>query len=404
MNFELQADSLLPGGVPSVLGDSRQRYITKGKGGRCWDQLGQEYIDFICGYGPIILGHAHAEVNQAAIAQMEAGVLFPSDSPLHMELEKVLSALFPHTNRCLFLKTGSEAVSAAVRLARAFTGKMRIIRCGFLGWHDSMMAQHVGWHLYTADTHPPRSIVGIPDNLEILTWKGEDLEELKDLFRLNRGEIAALILDPIQLREPCDENLQALRNLTHTEEALLILDEIKTGFRVHLGGVQGLYGIQADLTLLSKALANGFPLSVVIGRAELVDLAGVTKIMGTYNNELLSVAAALKTIAILQRPGIVDGLWDRGQQLIAGLNGSLAEHGWGDLVQAVAYRWPCMPALWFRNAYLLEKKLPKELAKQGVLILANHPSFVCVEHTAEDVEAAIQRFDQTVVSLKKDLP
>lgn len=394
---------LLPGGVPSAL-PSPGSYIVRGLGGRCWDQNGKVFIDFVCGYGPLVLGHCNAEVNQAVIEQMERGMMFPSNSPLHDELTSVLKRIFPYTDRSLFLKSGSEAVSAAIRLARAFTGKTKIIRCGFHGWHDSVVSPHVSWHLYEPDPQPPRLVAGVPQaSLEplVLPWYGEDLQQLEDLFREHRSTVAALLLDPVQLREPLEDCIRELRRLTRDEGALLILDEIKTGFRVSLAGVQGLYNVQPDLTILSKAISNGFPLSAVVGRAEILNLSASAKIMGTYNNELVSIAAALKTISILERPTSIPWLWQIGQKLINGINEIMNRLELIDDIQAIPYRWPCMPYILFRSrserAQRLKPAFHQQLVQRGVLSLANHMNFICLAHTTDDVEDALQIVEDALV-------
>jgi glutamate-1-semialdehyde aminotransferase len=400
--YNVSSPRMLPGGVPPALPSTEARYLSSGKGGRCWDQFGKTYIDFICGYGPVILGHAHTEVNAAVIKQLAKGILFSSNSPLHDELSWKLKELFPHSDETLFFKTGSEAVTAAIRLVRAFTGKMKVIRCGFHGWHDAMISPTISWHLYEADPQSPRHVPGIPSSSfqDILCWNGENLQQLADLCKANHGEVAALIIDPIQIREPVEENLKHLRQLTLDQGLMLILDEIKTGFRVSTGGVQQLYGIQADLTILSKAIANGFPLAVVLGRKEIVSLATTVRIMGTYNNELLSIAAALATIEILERPGIIPWLWEAGQQLIDGLNEILQRKLLIDDIRARPYRWPCLPTLWYRQhsekAKRLMPVLHRQLARRGLLLLANHPSYTCVEHTHEDISLALQIFEEAV--------
>ncbi len=397
---DIKSTPLMPGGVPSILPDD---YITRGLGGRCWDQNGKVYTDFICGYGPLILGHCNEEVNQAVIKQMEQGMVFPAYNPLYNELSSVLQRLFPYADRCLFMKTGSEAVSAAVRLARAFTGKTKIIRCGFHGWHDTVVSPYILWHQYETDPEPPRSVAGVPQVIGeslVLNWDGEDIQQLEDLFRTNHSDVAALLLDPVQLREPMDDHLKQLRKLTYSEGALLILDEIKTGFRVSLAGVQGLYKVQPDLTVLSKGISNGFPVSIVIGQSEILNLSANAKIMGTYNNELISIAAALKTISILERPTSIPWLWQTGQRLINGTNEILTRYGLIDDIQAVAYRWPCMPYIWFhshsKRAQRLKAGFYRQLIQRGVLLLPNHMNFICLAHTISDVENALQAIEDSL--------
>ena len=398
MNFTNKNPSgWLQGGVSSIFDSSSGNYIARGLGGKCRDRKGKEYIDFVCGYGSLVLGHCNLEVNRAVMKQMNLGMMFPTNSPLHNQLSSELKNIFPYADRSLFLKTGSEAVSAAIRLARAFTGKSKIIRCGFLGWHDSVISPHLSWHLYEPDVQSPRLVAGVPktnqDSLSFY-WNGEDFAQLKNLFRVNRSEIAAFLLDPIQIREPIEKNINRVQKLAHDEEALFILDETKTGFRVSLGGVQGLYGLQPDVTILGKGMSNGFPLSAVIGRREILDWCLEAKIMGTFNSELLSVAAALKTISILRKPSTIPHLWKIGERLIDGINEILNQDGLHDDIQAVAYRWPCMPFIWFHNnskrAQVLKPIFYRQLVRSRVLFLSNHMSFTCLAHTAHDVDRTLQ--------------
>lgn len=271
----------LYGGVSSAFGSLPGTYIARGRGGRCWDQKGKEYIDFISGYGSLSLGHCNLEVDKAVVKQLGRGMMFPSNSPLHSELVLALKDIFPYADRSLFLKTGSEAVSAAIRLARAFTGKNKIICCGFAGWYDQVISPLMSWHLYERDTQLPRAVMGVPQSkLEPLVfhWDGEDFQQLENILRTNHSDIAALILDPVQMRKPLGDYIKKVKKFVHDEKALFILDETKTGFRVSLAGVQGLYKIQPDLTILGKGMSNGFPLTAVIGRKEIIDLSVGAKI------------------------------------------------------------------------------------------------------------------------------
>lgn len=394
------APGLLPGGVPSVLGPDR--YIVRGLGGRCWDQFDRGYIDLVCGYGPIVLGHSDREVNEAVVEQMGRGMIFPSCSPLHEKLACVLKRLIPGAEASIFLKTGSEAVSAAIRLARAYTGKAKIIRCGFHGWHDQVVSPHISWHRYERASSP-RPVAGVPAAGReplMIAWDGESLQKLEEFLRTHRATVAALIIDPVQLREPLGENLRELHELVRRADALFIMDEIKTGFRVGLAGVQGLYGAEPDLSVFSKAIANGFPLAVVSGRADIVRLSQGARIMGTFSNELISVAAALKTISILERPGNITRLGQLGERFIEGVNGILNRLGLAEDVRAVAYRWPCMPFIWFRGGLDVSGRMKPEfyrrLSRRGLLMLGDHMNYVCLSHGGGEIDEALQAVEDTL--------
>ena len=393
-----------PGGVPSILANGR--FLVRGKGGTCWDQEGKPYIDFVCGYCPIILGHEHPDVTAAVADQMSQGTVFPTRHPLHEALAAEIGALLPNAASCLFLKTGSEAVSAAVRIARAATGRQRVVRCGFHGWHDQMVSPYRAWHRYHPDPRPTRQIPGIPrvgpDPL-VVAWDGQDLAQLRMLC--SDPHPAALILDPVQVTEPSAESFAAIRQVTSSEGMLLILDEIKTGFRVHLGGVQGLYGVEADLTLLSKAISNGLPLAVVAGHPSLIGLPRGAKVMGTYNGELVAIAAALATLRILRRGGSVDRLGHVGTRLLAGLNIIVRDMGLEEQMIAAPYRWPCMPFVGFCDdprGRQLSSRFFAETAERGVLLLENHMSYTCLAHTDADVDAALSIIEDVLRRLVRD--
>lgn len=402
----------LPNSPPSTLSLGKvptglpELFIVRGEGGYCWDHNSKKYIDYICGYGPVVLGHANLEVNLAVSDQISRGILFAANSPPLEALTDVLKHLFPKSPHSIFLKTGSEAVAAAIRLARAYTGKEKIIRCGFHGWHDSIVNPYLSWHQCTVDLNSPRPVLGVPkaggEEL-FLNWLGDDLQKLSDIYKENRGCVAAMIIDPVQLREPIEENLNNILRLTHEEGALLILDEAKTGFRVSLTGVQGLYGIYADLTILSKAIANGFPLAAVIGSEEILSLASGAKLKGTYNTELSAIAAALKTIAILEQTSAPHYLNHLGQLLIDHLNALFDRFGLGDSVRAVPYRWPCMPFIWFHSPsrYIqdLKAKFYYQTANCGVLLLPKHMSYTCLAHTVQDIERTVQIVEDVLAGL-----
>jgi glutamate-1-semialdehyde 2,1-aminomutase len=232
-----------------------------------------------------------------------------------------------------------------------------------------------------------------------MSWDGEDVNQLHGLFKKSQDEVAALLLDPVQLREPLEERLRELRELTHAYNALLILDEAKTALRVHLAGVQGLYHVAADLTVLSKSLANGFPLAAVLGPAEILDLAASARIMGTFNGELVAFAAALQTVSMMAQPESTHHLESLGRCFIDGVNDLLARHRLADQIRAVPYRWPCMPYLWFRDPATQRWRLEfyRHMATYGVLMLPNHMNFLCLAHTSEDIDEMLQTMDQVLL-------
>lgn len=396
------AARLLPGGVPSLLPEEIR--VARGSGGQLWDDQGRCYVDLAMGYGAVSLGHAHVRVISAVCRQLTLGQVFPIHSQVEHELTSRLGQLFPGSVPCFLLKTGSEAVAAAVRLARAFAGRQKVIRCGFHGWHDPFMAQHRSWHRFDVPTGPCVHPPGISElQVDTIEWLGDSTESLCSLVESMKGDLACLILDPIQLREPIGENLKQIIDIVHRAGALVVLDEVKTGFRVSLTGIQGMYGVDGDITVLSKGIANGFPLAAVVVRADIAELRRDVKVMGTYNGELSAMVAALETIAVMMESDVVTRLQHLGQRFIDGANEAFRRTGWAHSAEAVPYRWPCMPYIRFLGSSpavdSFSRQFYTELSKRRVLMLANHPNFVCAEHSDAQMDDAARAIEDVCMSL-----
>lgn len=368
----------------------------RGKGARCWTTDGAEYIDLVCGYGPVVLGHAHPAVTRAVCDALERGTLLPGPGPVLDELRARLVELFPHHDRVLPFKTGSEAVAAAMRLARVETGRERVLRVGFHGWHDAVVSPYLSCHVYEPEAFTSELPPGVPHPALaglVTAWYGSDTAELIALIEEIGGDLAALVLDPVQLADPFSERAEAIAGAVRDAGALLVLDESKTGLRVDLGGVQGRYGLRADLTILSKALANGLPLAVVLGPSELIGHAKAARIKGTYGAESASIAAALATLGVLTECAAPRHLEERGARLIAGLEDVFRRAGLSGDVRARPYRWPCMPYVVFRSASPRARGLQDPfyagLRDEGVLMLRDHMSYVSLALDEADVDAVV---------------
>jgi glutamate-1-semialdehyde 2,1-aminomutase len=391
------------GRSPSSLPSLRTVLIEEGRGGRCWDHSGRDYIDFVCGYGPIILGHADPSVNRAVADRLARGLLFPSRSSMLDSLLADLQQIYPSVEDAVLLKTGSEAVAAAIRLARAATGRDRVLRVGFHGWHDQLVVPYAKWHNYDAEPQPSRYLHGVPNKAYrdlVTVWQGTNFDELIALIGVESADLAAVILDPVQLCPPFAGNALRLQTAVNATGAVFVLDESKTCFRVNLGGIQGLYGLRPDMTVLSKAIANGFPLAVVGGRRGLMELVEEVKIKGTYSNELCSVAAAIATIGRLRDADGPKVLAAIGTRLLDGLNAVLASHGLAEFARAVPYHWPSMPYLRFSakdtTDAAFKDRFYSELIAAGVLMLPEHMNYVCLAHTDDDLEQTLGRVDRVL--------
>lgn len=294
-------------------------FIERAEGAWFHDVDGNAYVDLVMGLGPMTLGYCDEDVDAAIRAQLENGIVFSLPSSLEMEVAEKLVELIPCAEMVRFGKNGSDATSAAIRLARAHTGRERVMCCGYHGWHD--------WYIGSTSRH-----LGVPDAVRDLTVSApfNDVNVVEDRFRAHPGEFAALILEPASVALPDDGYLTALKDLCDQHGALLIFDEVVTGFRYHMGGAQTLYGVTPDLTCFGKGMANGMPLSAVVGRRDVMQRMEDIFFSGTFGGECLSLAAALATIEKLERTGTPDYFWHRGASMRRELNRVIDDHGLGD--------------------------------------------------------------------------
>lgn len=310
-----RAQELIPGGsvtMSKVPARDRQPHtpalIVRGKGCRVWDAAGRCFIDFRNALGPITLGYGNEQVNAAIRRQLENGIVFGHPSPLEVELAERLVRLIPCAEQVRYLKTGGEAMAAAIRMARAFTGRPVVLSTGYHGWINNTSGGRVG--------NPPEfGRLG-----RFLPWG--DIKAFEEaVSEVGEDRVAALTAAmPYADIYPGHPFFGQLRALADKISALLIFDEIVTGFRVRIGGVQEYFGITPDLAVFSKGVAAGMPLSVVCGRAEVMKHAATIPISSTFAGETLSLASALETVGIYENQGVIEHIWARGEQLVKGLN------------------------------------------------------------------------------------
>lgn len=274
-------------------------HLSAGRGCFVWDTSSKRYIDFICGLGSNLLGYGNTEVTAAIQNQAAKGCTLSLGTPLELELAELLQGIFPFVERVKFLKTGTEACLAALKIARAKTGRMQVLSHGYHGWTDEFVS-----------LTPPA--LGVPEQRYIRAFKDPDEITLST---------AAVILEPVLTDDSHvrREFLKAVRDRCDKTGALLIFDEVITGFRFPRMGVSTFWGIQPDLICLGKAIANGLPLSVVGGR-EAVMNCGEYFVSSTFAGETVSLAAAQKTITLLQTKYSLDNLWEKGKQFLTAFN------------------------------------------------------------------------------------
>ena len=289
-------------------------FVNQGKGCIIKDIDNNEYIDYVMGLMPIILGYADPDVNLAIQNQLEKGITFSMPSLLEEELSDLLIKYIPCAEMVRFGKNGSDATTGAIRLARAFTKKEHIIMMGYHGWHD--------WSIGTTSRN-----LGVPDAVRRLTHKSSfnKIEELSDYFKKFKNKIAGVILEPDSVIQPLPDFLSEVKNITERNGSLLIFDEVISGFRTHIGGAQKYYGVTPDLACFGKAMANGMPLSALVGRADIMLMMKDIFYSGTFGGETLSLAASIATIKKLKLLNVSEKIWKLGSKLRDNLNFILKE-------------------------------------------------------------------------------
>lgn len=353
------------------------RYLGRAAGAYVWDLDGNRYIDFCLGYGPVILGHGDARVNErAAAATANGGCFAPLWSPLQVSLAELLVEVIPGAEMCLLVKTGSDATSAAVRLARIHTGRDKVLRWGYNGWHDWSVDQQAGI---------PQSVQAQSEEFNFY-----DLGALERQLHDNADNVACVLTMPFWDDEVDPMHLAAIRDLAHLNGALFVLDEMRSGFRVALGGAQEFFGLQADLAAYGKAMGNGHPISAVVGRREILLKLSETKISSTFFADPGPMAAAIATIQILQDTDALAAIWDSGEAFKAELV-RLSSH-LGDLVQVVGY--PPMPYMRFSSEAseddpLMVQRFFATAAARGVLLHPDHQWFVSAAHNIGVIDQAL---------------
>jgi glutamate-1-semialdehyde 2,1-aminomutase len=285
--------------------------IVRAAGCRVWDDRGREFVDYLMALGAVALGYGHPDVNGAAERAIGAGVVGPLPPVLEEELAEALARHIPWIEQMRFLKTGAEAVAAAVRLARVATGRERVLGCGYHGWLDWCQGAE-----------------GVPAATRALYAElpFNDVERTRALIREAGDRLAVVVIEPVVVFEPRREWLETLRRETTRVGAILVFDEVKTAFRLAVGGGAERYGVRPDLVALGKALANGFPLAAVGGRADLMKAASRTWISSTLATEGVALAAAKATLEVMVREDVCAHLHRVGTRFLHGLHRLGNEH------------------------------------------------------------------------------
>jgi len=368
-------------------------YAARGQGAYLWDVDGNRFIDWILAYGCLALGYCVPEVDDAAIREIREGFAFPLTRPIQNRLAELLVELIPCAELVHFFKAGSDATSAAVRVARIYTGRDKVARWGYNGWHDWCCHREAGI---------PRSV-----RQNTLHFRYNDLNSLEDVLTSHRGEVACVIMMPLEVQPPEPGFLEGVKELAHRHGALFILDEMRSGFRLALGGAQEYYGVTPDLACFGKAMANGYAISTLVGRAEVMNSLLQSHLSSTFYTNSIAMAAAVANIERMKRGDIIAHLWTIGEALQNGMRQLICDTG----VQAEVVGMPPMPFLVFtydnenwltdtgqNGRPVIEKgsrterawrAFYTEMARGGVLLHPNHHWNTCYAHTLADVERTL---------------
>lgn len=389
-----RAKDLIPAGTQTMSKGPTQfvqgvtpKYLSHGKGSHVWDVDGNEYIDYPMGLGPVILGHAHPVINQAVMDQLAKGSTFTHMHPLEVEVAELLRDSVSFVDMVRFGKNGSDATTGAVRVARAVTGRNKIVHCGYHSWHD--------W--YVAGTS--RNL-GVPDwnSEQILKFEYNNIASLRQLFEHHPDDIALVIMEPITLQAPEGDFLHQVKALTHEYGAILCMDEIITGFRWDIGGACKYFGIEPDIATYGKAISNGFPLSAIGGRREVMQAFDEIFMSGTYGGEVISLAAAKATVNYMQENPVIEHLWAMGERIQAGYNRHVDALGLRDYTSCIG-----MGPRTFIQFQDPEGKIPmlhlkslfqQEVAKRGILFNGNH--LLTYSHSEEDIDYTVESYREAL--------
>lgn len=374
----------MPGAAPM--------YIDHAEGARVYDVDGNEYIDFICCLGPITLGYNYPRVNEAVIEQLNKGIIFSTQAPVECELAEKLVEVIPCAEMVKFVKNGSDATTAAIRLARAYTGRERVAMCGYHGMHD--------WSIGASQNNK-----GVPKAVCELTktFKYNDIASLENLLSAHPGEYAAVIMEPIQSNGTTKEYLQAVVDTAHKHGAVAIFDEVVSGFRYAIGGASEYYGVTPDMASYGKGCANGMSLSFVAGKKEIISLIeqGVFVSM-TFGGDAISLAGALATVKEMQEKDVMGHAWKLGKIMLDGLKERLEKNGVGSAVSVSGLAPHCGLAfddVGSLNYLDIHSIYTKNMLENGILCQAiNNISF---SHTEDDIKKYLDAVDCAFAEIRK---
>ncbi len=370
-------------------------FFKEAKGGKVIDVDGNEYLDMLCAYGPIIIGHREEEIDNAVIEQIQTkGFCMSLTQEIQNQLANKLRELIPSCEQSVFVKTGSDATTIAIRIARGYTDRVKVMRCGYHGWAD--------WCVEVKG--------GVPEKLyeDVHEFHYNDLDSLETLMRAHGDQTAAIIMTPVghplafEVEMPKHGFLEGARKLADKYGAVLIFDEIRTGFRVNIGGAQKEFGVTPDLTVLGKALANGYPIGAVVGKRKIMDM--LTKkvfLSSTFFPNALEQVAALKTLEIMERDNVLGVIREKGDRFAADLQQIIKDSP----IDCALSGGPWMPFITFnKDPNKMYKKYRNEfytqVIRRGVFLQPYHHGYIAYRHSDEDLKNAANVIKESLKELE----
>lgn len=365
-------------------------YIKSAEGSHFTDVDGNKYLDYLCGIGPITLGYNYQKVNDAIIAQLKNGILFSLPHPLEVELSELISQTIPHAEMVKFEKTGSNAVTGAVRAARYITKRNKIAYCGSGGvWHD--------WWATVVSRDG-----GVPEfNRDLISiFDYNDIEGLEQIFENNPNQIAAIVLEPTIFEKPQKDFLKKVRKLADQNDTILILDEIVTGFRFDIGGAQKYFDIKGDLVCFGKGMGNGLPISAITGPAEFMKRFDDLWVSSTNNPETLSMAGTKAVINEMKEKNTISHCWEIGTKLFNNWNRITEENNLN--IKMIGY--PIRMKIECKNSQdkiseSLKALFLQEMVKKGIFFPPGQ-CFLSYSHSDDDINHTLQKLEQSCQEIK----
>ena len=412
-----KASRVLPGGTFGNF--AAEVVIREGKAGRVWDEQGKEYIDYLLGSGPMLVGHAHPEVTEAAQAQIARGTTFFANNRLGIELAEAIVEAVPCAEQVRFVSSGTEADLYAMRAARAFTRRDKILKFegGYHGMSDYSLMSLAPRRSGNFPMAVPDS-AGIPKSVrdDMIIAPFNDTEVVASLVKEHKEELAGVIVEPFQrIIPPAPGFLEKLRKITAENGVPLIFDEVVTGFRLAYGGAQEYYGVQPDLCTLGKVIGGGFPLAAIAGRAEIMAHFDKAKVgdenylvqIGTLSGNPVAAAAGLATMAILRRPGAYERIHGTGRELMGALGDLLKRAG---IAAQVTGEPPLFDVVFtdepirdYRSTLTGDAAMARRfnaLLRERGILKGESKYYVSLAHTPEDVRFTIAAWESAIKALK----